>query len=96
VRIGAAIAVTGAADVLVDKAAAVPNTTGPQKTLAILVNFQNAPTQPLFDRDGPEPDVRHDQRIRSRGELPANDRDRRRRRLVHHRSRAPVATTWGS
>jgi len=46
VRIGAAIAVTGAADVLVDKAAAVPNTTGPQKTLAILVNFQNAPTQP--------------------------------------------------
>ena len=46
VRLGDAIVVDGRADVFVDKAAAVPNTKGPQKTLAILVNFANAPTQP--------------------------------------------------
>ena len=46
VRIGSAIAVPGHADVLVDKAAAMPFTTGAQRTLAILVNFQNAPVQP--------------------------------------------------
>jgi hypothetical protein len=44
VRIGSAIAVPDRGDVLVDKASAMPFTTGPQKTLAILVNFQSAPT----------------------------------------------------
>lgn len=47
VRVGKAIVVAGSADVLADKAAAVPNTRGAQKTLAILVNFSNAPTQPF-------------------------------------------------
>ena len=46
VRIGEAIVVAGT-DLVVDKVAAVPNTKGPQKTLAILVNFANAPTQPF-------------------------------------------------
>jgi hypothetical protein len=44
VRIGSAIAVADRADLLVDKASAMPFTTGPQRTLAILVNFQSAPT----------------------------------------------------
>jgi len=46
VRIGNAIAVPGHAEVMVDKASAMPFTTGAQRTLAILVNFQNAPSQP--------------------------------------------------
>ena len=46
VRLGEAIVVAGEAHVSVDKAVAVvPNTKGAQKTLAILVNFSNAPTQ---------------------------------------------------
>ena len=46
VRLGGSIVVAGVAAVSVDKAVAVvPNTKGPQKTLAILVNFSNAPTQ---------------------------------------------------
>ena len=45
VRLGESIVVDGRADVTVDKAGTVvPNTLGPQKTLAILVNFSNAPT----------------------------------------------------
>ncbi|MEO8485671.1 MAG: NEW3 domain-containing protein [Betaproteobacteria bacterium] len=45
-RVGEAIVVAGEADVRVDKLAVAPNTRGAQKTLAILVNFANAPSQP--------------------------------------------------
>ncbi|CAG1001354.1 hypothetical protein BURK1_02884 [Burkholderiales bacterium] len=45
-RLGSAIVVAGRADVTTEKALAVaPNTKGVQRTLAILVNFSNAPSQ---------------------------------------------------
>jgi hypothetical protein len=47
VRLGGAIVVAGRPEAMSAKAlAVVPNTKGPQSTLAILVNFSNAPSQP--------------------------------------------------
>lgn len=46
VRIGDAIAVAGASSVSAEKMSAVPGTKGPQKTLAILVNFPDASSKP--------------------------------------------------
>jgi hypothetical protein len=61
---------------------AVPGTTGAQSTLAILVNFSDAPRS-RSRGDRAERDLRHDQRLRLRGFLSADDADRRRGRLVH-------------
>ena len=47
VRINNAIVVSDTDGLVVTKAvSALPNTLGAQKTLTILVNFSNAPTQP--------------------------------------------------
>jgi hypothetical protein len=46
-RIGDALALQSAAAIETTKATALPNTLGAQKTLAILVNFSDAPTQPF-------------------------------------------------
>jgi hypothetical protein len=46
VRVGDAIAVAGANSVSAEKMTAVPGTKGPQKTLAILVNFSDATSKP--------------------------------------------------
>ena len=76
---------TGARDVARRQGRGLPNTTGPQKTLAILVTFSNAPSQPYTVALRREPALRHDQQLRARSVLPADDGDRRRRRLVHDR-----------